>query len=249
MGGQVSHKLCNNIQGNIPLESKWYWASPSHPILRYINRPSLLIVIVHHQESFGYQEKPKKKQRIFFVSHSVSKRSRRKMAGIIVVFDFDKTIIDCDSDNWVIDELGFTDLFNQLLPTMPWNSLMVLVLSFSVRGIMFSSLFLGFSSCACSFVCFFFFFWKYVVLLMTVIWWKIFLIRCRIRWWRRFIHKGKPLKTLWRSYRGFQSILELSLPLKQPMPQGTWTLTFTWKKKEKCFHFVCKNYTINVGMF
>ncbi|KAF7123838.1 hypothetical protein RHSIM_Rhsim12G0204900 [Rhododendron simsii] len=47
------------------------------------------------------------------------------MAGnIVVVFDFDKTIIDLDSDNWVIDELGFTDLFDQLLPTMPWNSLM-----------------------------------------------------------------------------------------------------------------------------
>ncbi|VVA24255.1 PREDICTED: inorganic pyrophosphatase [Prunus dulcis] len=46
------------------------------------------------------------------------------MAGIVVVFDFDKTIIECDSDNWVVDELGATDLFNQLLPTMPWNSLM-----------------------------------------------------------------------------------------------------------------------------
>ncbi|KAL5824418.1 hypothetical protein ACOSQ3_020481 [Xanthoceras sorbifolium] len=47
------------------------------------------------------------------------------MAGkIVAVFDFDKTIIDLDSDNWVIDELGATDLFNQLLPTMPWNSLM-----------------------------------------------------------------------------------------------------------------------------
>lgn len=46
------------------------------------------------------------------------------MAGIIVVFDFDKTIIDVDSDNWVVDELGATDLFNELLPTMPWNSLM-----------------------------------------------------------------------------------------------------------------------------
>ncbi|CAL5361253.1 unnamed protein product [Camellia sinensis] len=45
-------------------------------------------------------------------------------SGIVVVFDFDKTIIDLDSDNWVIDELGATDLFNQLLPTMPWNSLM-----------------------------------------------------------------------------------------------------------------------------
>lgn len=47
------------------------------------------------------------------------------MAGIVVIFDFDKTIIDLDSDNWVIDELGATDLFNQLLPTMPWNSVMV----------------------------------------------------------------------------------------------------------------------------
>lgn len=46
-------------------------------------------------------------------------------ADAVVVFDFDKTIIDCDSDNWVVDELGATDLFNQLLPTMPWNSLMV----------------------------------------------------------------------------------------------------------------------------
>lgn len=46
-------------------------------------------------------------------------------AGIVVIFDFDKTIIDIDSDNWVVDELGFTDLFNQLLHTMPWNSMMV----------------------------------------------------------------------------------------------------------------------------
>lgn len=47
-----------------------------------------------------------------------------RMAGIVVVFDFDKTIIELDSDNWVVDELGATDLFNQLLPTMPWNTLM-----------------------------------------------------------------------------------------------------------------------------
>ena len=48
------------------------------------------------------------------------------MAGrVVVVFDFDKTILDCDSDNWVVDELGVNHLFTQLLPTMPWNSLMV----------------------------------------------------------------------------------------------------------------------------
>jgi len=46
------------------------------------------------------------------------------MAGIVVVFDFDKTIIDVDSDNWVVDNLGFTELFERLLPTMPWNTLM-----------------------------------------------------------------------------------------------------------------------------
>ncbi|KAL2903040.1 Inorganic pyrophosphatase 2 [Bienertia sinuspersici] len=46
------------------------------------------------------------------------------MEGIMVVFDFDETILDCDSDNWVIDELGFTELYNKLLNTMPYNSMM-----------------------------------------------------------------------------------------------------------------------------
>ncbi|KAI3868960.1 hypothetical protein MKX03_003331 [Papaver bracteatum] len=44
------------------------------------------------------------------------------MAGIVVVFDFDHTIIDCDSDDWVFDQFGVTKLFNQLLSTMSWNS-------------------------------------------------------------------------------------------------------------------------------
>lgn len=48
------------------------------------------------------------------------------MARVVIVFDFDKTIIDCDSDTWIVDELGVTQLFTQLLPTLPWNSLMVL---------------------------------------------------------------------------------------------------------------------------
>lgn len=46
-------------------------------------------------------------------------------SGIVVIFDFDKTIIDLDSDNWVVDELGFTDLFNQLVHSIPWNPMMV----------------------------------------------------------------------------------------------------------------------------
>lgn len=47
------------------------------------------------------------------------------MAGIVVIFDFDRTIIDGDSDNWVVTEMGLTQLFNDLRSTVPWNSLMV----------------------------------------------------------------------------------------------------------------------------
>ncbi|OIW09010.1 hypothetical protein TanjilG_05986 [Lupinus angustifolius] len=46
------------------------------------------------------------------------------MTSIIVVFDFDSTIIECDSDNWVLDEFGLTEKFYKLLPTMLWNPLM-----------------------------------------------------------------------------------------------------------------------------
>ncbi|TVU33127.1 hypothetical protein EJB05_24912 [Eragrostis curvula] len=39
----------------------------------------------------------------------------------LVVFDFDKTIVDCDSDNWVVDALGATERFDELLRQLPWN--------------------------------------------------------------------------------------------------------------------------------
>ncbi|KAK3439006.1 hypothetical protein EUGRSUZ_C03661 [Eucalyptus grandis] len=41
-----------------------------------------------------------------------------------VVFDFDRTLIDGDSDNWVVTEMGLTQLFRELYSTMPWTSLM-----------------------------------------------------------------------------------------------------------------------------
>lgn len=66
--------------------------------------------------------------------------SQGPMANIMVVFDFDKTIVDCDTDNWVLDELNFTEMFEQLLPTMPWNPLMVLFSFFN------SSVFLCFNT-------------------------------------------------------------------------------------------------------
>ncbi|GMH16543.1 hypothetical protein Nepgr_018384 [Nepenthes gracilis] len=46
------------------------------------------------------------------------------MARIVVIFDFDRTIIDGDSDNWVVTQMSLIQLFHQLLPTMSWNSLM-----------------------------------------------------------------------------------------------------------------------------
>eukprot|EP00252_Welwitschia_mirabilis_P017669 TRINITY_DN3910_c0_g1_i2.p1 TRINITY_DN3910_c0_g1~~TRINITY_DN3910_c0_g1_i2.p1 ORF type:complete len:162 (+),score=26.46 TRINITY_DN3910_c0_g1_i2:172-657(+) len=42
----------------------------------------------------------------------------------IVVFDFDLTIVDFDSDPWVMERLGLTDLFQALRPSLPWNTLM-----------------------------------------------------------------------------------------------------------------------------
>ncbi|GMI92701.1 PHOSPHOETHANOLAMINE/PHOSPHOCHOLINE PHOSPHATASE3 [Hibiscus trionum] len=46
------------------------------------------------------------------------------MTDIVVVFDFDRTLIDGDSDRWVVTEMGLSDLFHQLRSTLPWNSLM-----------------------------------------------------------------------------------------------------------------------------
>lgn len=43
-------------------------------------------------------------------------------AGLLIVFDFDKTIIDCDSDNHVVDSFGLTEKFDHFLLTQPWNS-------------------------------------------------------------------------------------------------------------------------------
>lgn len=47
------------------------------------------------------------------------------MAEVVAVFDFDKTILDCDSDDWVVDKLGLSEVSDRLRPTLPLNSLMV----------------------------------------------------------------------------------------------------------------------------
>jgi len=62
------------------------------------------------------------------------------MAGIVVIFDFDSTIIECDSDNWVLDETGLTEKFYQLLPSMAWNPLMVFIYFCALRITIFLKL-------------------------------------------------------------------------------------------------------------
>ncbi|KAI9191819.1 hypothetical protein LWI28_013963 [Acer negundo] len=46
------------------------------------------------------------------------------MSDLVVVFDFDRTMIEGDSDDWVVTQMGLTQIFNQLRRTLPWNSLM-----------------------------------------------------------------------------------------------------------------------------
>ncbi|KAI3443662.1 hypothetical protein Pfo_000327 [Paulownia fortunei] len=47
------------------------------------------------------------------------------MAGeIVIIFDFDRTLIEDDSDRWVLTNMGLSQLFHQLRSTLPWNSLM-----------------------------------------------------------------------------------------------------------------------------
>ncbi|CAN0877996.1 Inorganic pyrophosphatase 2 [Linum grandiflorum] len=44
-------------------------------------------------------------------------------SGVVVLYDFDETIVGVDTDYWLIDEFGYTDLADQLRPDVPWNSI------------------------------------------------------------------------------------------------------------------------------
>lgn len=56
------------------------------------------------------------------------------MARTMIVFDFDDTIIDCDSDIWVADDLGGAALFDDLLKSMPWNAAAVTILEIKIHS-------------------------------------------------------------------------------------------------------------------
>jgi hypothetical protein len=44
----------------------------------------------------------------------------------LIVFDFDWSLIDCNSDTWVVDKLGAMERMTSFQGTLPWTQLMVL---------------------------------------------------------------------------------------------------------------------------
>jgi pyridoxal phosphate phosphatase PHOSPHO2 len=42
----------------------------------------------------------------------------------MIVLDFDWTLLDCNSDTWVVEKLGASALMNSLHHTLPWTQLM-----------------------------------------------------------------------------------------------------------------------------
>lgn len=45
----------------------------------------------------------------------------------LVVFDFDWSLIDCNSDTWVVEKLGAMERMKSFQETLPWTQLMVLL--------------------------------------------------------------------------------------------------------------------------
>lgn len=42
----------------------------------------------------------------------------------LIVFDFDWSLIDCNSDTWVVEKLGAMESMKALMSTLPWTQLM-----------------------------------------------------------------------------------------------------------------------------
>lgn len=43
----------------------------------------------------------------------------------LVIFDFDWSLIDCNSDTWVVEKLGAMERMKSFRDTLPWTQLMV----------------------------------------------------------------------------------------------------------------------------
>ena len=51
----------------------------------------------------------------------------------LIVFDFDWSLIDCNSDTWVVEKLGAMERMKSLTSTLPWTQLMVTNRIISIR--------------------------------------------------------------------------------------------------------------------
>lgn len=47
----------------------------------------------------------------------------------LIIFDFDWSLIDCNSDTWVVDKLGAMERMKPLMEVLPWTQLMVILQS------------------------------------------------------------------------------------------------------------------------
>ncbi|KAJ4768401.1 Pyridoxal phosphate phosphatase-related protein [Rhynchospora pubera] len=90
-------------------------AAPTKKTYLYFLSPLPLPLFVWSLELRGQRRKQNKNN---------TKEERKREMGVVVIFDFDRTIIENDSDNWVTTQLGASSLFDLLRPSLPWNSLM-----------------------------------------------------------------------------------------------------------------------------
>jgi len=68
----------------------------------------------------------------------------------LIVFDFDWSLIDCNSDTWVVEKLGAMGRMKSFRDTLPWTQLMVK--NNASRSISHSTHFFLVSSCLLQFV-------------------------------------------------------------------------------------------------
>lgn len=60
----------------------------------------------------------------YYPHHTVVKPEMETMETL-VVFDFDWSLIDCNSDTWVVEKLGAMERMKSFRDTLPWTQLMV----------------------------------------------------------------------------------------------------------------------------
>lgn len=79
------------------------------------------------EEALGVPEDFTKKTRVKKSEEFVGELTTNTDTNMVIVFDFDWSLIDCNSDTWVVEKLGGGDTMKSLLHTLPWTQLMVCI--------------------------------------------------------------------------------------------------------------------------